>query len=334
MHHLLDELAVDRVVDDLVDVLEASELTAVAESRVRTVEKAKLVHFELFNIVDILDDLDADLLEGRAAITELVLNDPLHEGLSDNGPFIFNTKVFGKGGDVGLFGAGSDTVDHGVGEGTLLGDPVSDFGVGESGEGNEHVTSDGAVFLHVVAGEDGEGVETELVASVHGSVEETEGGLGRVLVLEIVLDVGVLSLELVGVLVVVVAGFGDGHGNDLGVGVGHLVDDSLAVVGRKEERGDGAIDVGGAAVGAALDDSVEVVLLLQDVAHGSVEGLKTDTGDSKVADAMLLHQVVEIDGQVSSVEAADTDVNDSFLDRRAIISRNSDSCTTRLRRDL
>jgi hypothetical protein len=112
VHHLLNELAVDRVVDDLVDVLEASELTGVTESRVGTVEKAQLVHFELFNVVDILDDLDTDLLEGRAAIAELILNDPLHEGLGDNGPCILNTKVFSECGDVGLFGAGSDTVDH------------------------------------------------------------------------------------------------------------------------------------------------------------------------------------------------------------------------------
>jgi hypothetical protein len=58
VHHLLNELAVDGVVDDFVDVLESSELTSVAKSRVGTVEKAQLVHFELLDVVDILDDLD------------------------------------------------------------------------------------------------------------------------------------------------------------------------------------------------------------------------------------------------------------------------------------
>lgn len=134
VHHLLNELAVDGIVDDLVDVLETSELTSVTESRVGTVEQTQLVHFELLDVVDILDDLNTDLLERRAAITELVLDNPLHEGLGNNWPFILNTKVFGECGNVGLFGAGSDTVDHGVGEGTLLGDPVGDFGVGEFGE--------------------------------------------------------------------------------------------------------------------------------------------------------------------------------------------------------
>lgn len=176
------------------------------------------------------------------------------------------------------------------------------------------MTSDGAVLLHIVAGEDSEGVETELVTSLHTGVEETEGGLGRVLVLEIVLDVGVLGLKLVSVLVVVVAGFGDGHGDDLGVGVSHLLNDSLAVVGRKEERSDGTIDVGRAAASSTLNDSVQVVLLLQDVAHGSVERLKTDTSNGVVAYAMLLHQIVEVHGQVSSVEATDTNVNNTLLD--------------------
>lgn len=112
VHHLLNELAVDGVVDDFVNVLEASELTGVTESRVGTVEETQLVHFELLDIVDILDDLDTDFLEGRAAIAELVLNNPLHEGLSNNGPCVLNTEVFSECGNVGLFGAGSDTVDH------------------------------------------------------------------------------------------------------------------------------------------------------------------------------------------------------------------------------
>jgi hypothetical protein len=196
------------------------------------------------------------------------------------------------------------------------------------------VTGDGTVLLHVVAGEDGEGVEAELVTSLHTGVEETEGSLGSVLVLEIVLDVGVLGLELVGVLVVVVTGLGDGHGDDLGVGVSHLVNDSLAVVGRKEERGDGTIDVGRAAISTALNDSVEMILVLQNVAHRSIERLETNTGDGIVAHAMLLHQVVEVDGQVSSVEATDTNVDDTLLDRRTVIGGHSHSCATRLGRNL
>lgn len=196
------------------------------------------------------------------------------------------------------------------------------------------MTGDGTVLLHVVAGEDGEGVEAELVTSLHTGVEETESGLGGTLILEIVLDVGVLGLELVGVFVVVVAGLGDGHGDNLGVRVSHLVNDGLAIVGREEERGDGAIDVGRAAIGTALNNSVEVILVLQDVAHRSVKGLKTDTSDGIVAHAVLLHQVVEVDGQVSSVETADTNVDDTLLDRRTVIGGHSHSCATRLGRNL
>lgn len=192
------------------------------------------------------------------------------------------------------------------------------------------MTSDGSVLLHVVAGQDSEGLEALGMTSGQSSVEETESSLGRVLVLEVLLDVRVFGLQFVGVFVVVVATLGDGHGNNVRVRVGHLGNDSLAVVGRKQERGDTADNIGAAALGTALNDSVEAVLLLQDIAHTRVEGLETNPGDGIVARTVLLHQLMQVHGQVRSVEATDTDVDNAFFDSSAVIGRHSHSLATLL----
>ncbi|TKW53675.1 hypothetical protein CTA1_5501 [Colletotrichum tanaceti] len=314
LHHLPDELAVDGVLHDLVDVLEAGELARVGHGGVAGVEQAELVLLELLDLVDALDDLDADLFKGRAAVGELVLDDPLHKGLGDDGPGVLDAEGVGQRRDVLGRGARGDAVDHGVGEGALVGDPAGDGRVAEAGEGLEHVARDGAVLLHVVAGHDGEGPQPAGVAPGHGGVEEAKGAEGLVRVLEVVADVRVVGLQLVGVLVVVVAALGDGQGDDVGVLVGHLGDDGLAVVGGVEERVDAADDGGGAALGGALDDGVEVVLGGEDVAHGGVVGPQADAADGPVALAVLLHQLVDVDGEVGAVEAADADVDDALLD--------------------
>ena len=92
LHHVPDELAVVGVLHDLVDVLEAGELARVRHGGVAGVEETQLVLLELLDVVHVLDDLDADLLEGRAAVAELVLDDPLHEGLGDDGPRVLDAK--------------------------------------------------------------------------------------------------------------------------------------------------------------------------------------------------------------------------------------------------
>lgn len=95
VHHVDDELAVDGVADNLVDVGEASELTGVSHGGVATVKEAELDHLVLLDLVHVGNDLDTSLLERWAAIDELVLENPLVEGLGDNGPGILNTEVLG-----------------------------------------------------------------------------------------------------------------------------------------------------------------------------------------------------------------------------------------------
>lgn len=325
LHHLPHELAEQRVRHDLVHVLEARQLTGVAQGRVAAVEQAQLVLLELLDSVHILDHLDPNLLEGRTAVGELILDDPLREGLRDDGPRVHNAKLLCQCRFVGLRRLRGDAIDHGVREGAFLGNPLRDLRVAQAGKRLEHVAGDGSVLLHVVAGHDGEGLEALLVAAGQARVEETEGRARGLLVgrVQVELDVRVLTLQLVGVLIVVVTALGDGEGHNLRVRVSHLGDDRLAVIGGKEVGVDAADDVGKAALGRTLNEGVEMVLRGQRVAHGRVEGLQAHSANGVVVYPMLLHQLVDVDSQVRPVETADTNVDDSLLDgATALVGRD------------
>lgn len=319
LHHLPDELVEVRIFQDLVDVVEACHLTGVSNSGVTAVKETELVLLELFDRVHVLDDLDADLLEGRATVGELIFNDPLHERFRDDRPGVLNTHSVCEGLLIGGRRLRSDTVDHSVGESTFISNPLSDFGVAETGERLEHVTGDGTILLHVIARHDGEGHETLLVTAGEGSVEETEGSTGGLFVggVQVELNVRVLTLELVSVLIVVVTALSDGERHDAGIRVRHLSNDGFAIIRSKEVGIDAANDVGKAALGRTFNDGVEIVLGTQGIAHGGIEGLKTNTADSVVCHAVILHQLVNVDGQVRTMETAHTDVDNSLLEGRA-----------------
>jgi hypothetical protein len=116
------------------------------------------------------------------------------------------------------------------------------------------------------------------------------------------------------VLIVVVTALSDGEGDNFRVRVRHLGDNGLAVIRGKEVGVDAANDVGKASLGRTLNEGVEVVLRGQRVAHCGVEGLQANAANGVVSYTMLLHQLVDVDSQVSPVEAADTNVDDSLLD--------------------
>lgn len=260
VHHLGDELVPGGVGKDLVDVLVAGEESEVGDGGVGGVEETEFVHLELLDVVDLGDDLDADLLERRATVAELVLEHPLHEGLGDHRPGVLKTELAEKDGLVLVAGAGCDAVNHAVGEGTVLLDPLGDLGVLQFGEGDAHGAADATVLLHVIAGEDGERLEAGGVTAPESLVDVAEECAGRSLALEVRGKVGVVGLKLVCVLVVEVAALGDGHGDDLGVGVSHLGDDLLAVVRSEDVLCDAANNVGLVAFGTTLKACVKVVL--------------------------------------------------------------------------
>jgi hypothetical protein len=323
VHHLVDVLAEPGVTNDFVNVFEATKECEVGHSRVASVQQTKLHEFELLNVVDLLHDLDTDLLERWAAVGELVLDDPLLERLSDDGPCVLNAELLSKVGDVLGNGAGCDAVDHAVGESAVLLEPLSDLRVAVTRECQHHVAGDVAVLLHVVARQNSEGLQSGCMTLLKRGVDEAKECAGSTLARQVSDHVGVADVELVGVLVVVVAALRDGHGNDVGVGVSHLVDDSLAVVGCEEVVGDTTNDVCLGASSGALNDGVEVVLGNESVTHLSIERLHTDTADGPVLQA-LVEQVVNVDSQVGPVEAADSDVDNALLDILTLVVRAGD----------
>lgn len=211
LHHVDDELAVDGVANHFVDVLEAGELTSVSHGGVGSVKETELDHLVLLDLVDIGDDLDTGLLERRAAVNELVLEHPLVEGLGDNWPCILDAEALGKVDLVLLVGAGSDAVNHGVGESTVAGNPVGNLGVEVTSERDKHVAANVTVLLHVVAGENGEGSETSGVAALHGLVKVAEDGTRRLSASKVGGNIRVVGLQLMGVLVHIVTALSDGQ---------------------------------------------------------------------------------------------------------------------------
>lgn len=322
LHHVDNELTVHGVANDLVDVVEASELTGIAHGRVGSVKQTELNHLVLLDLVDVGNNLDTGLLKGRAAVNKLVLEDPLVEGLSDNWPGILNTELLGKADLVLLIGAGGDTVDHGVGERAVAGNPLGNLWVEVTGKGDKHVTADVTVLLHVIARKNGERSKAGGMAASHGGIEVAKDGAGWLSTGQVSGNVGVVGLELVGVLVHVVAALGDGHGNNVSVGVSHLGDNGLGVIGGKHVVGNGTANTGAAALGGALDDGVKVVLGLQGIAHGSSEWLKVNTADGPVLYVELLEERVDVSSKMGSVETANTNVDDSLLDTLSVVGGN------------
>ena len=72
------------------------------------------------------DHLRADLVPGRAAGGEDVLDRPLPEGLADDGGGIVQAEQRLDLGDVGLGRGRDDAVDHGRGEGAVGLDPAGE----------------------------------------------------------------------------------------------------------------------------------------------------------------------------------------------------------------
>lgn len=322
VHHVVEELVEHGVLDHVVHVLEARQVGHVGHGGVGSVEQAQLVALELLDLVHVLDNLHAHLVERGAPVGEGVLDDPLHEGLRHDGPVVLDAEPRRQVRLVGLGRARGDAVHHAVGERAVLGDPVGHGRVTQLGEREKHVAGDGAVLLHVVARQHGEGLEAGVLAALEGGEQVAVGGLGRgEVALQVGDDVGVLGVQLVRVLVVVVAALGDGHGHDLGVRVGHLGDDGIDAVGGVEERVDAADDARPAAARRPLDGRVQAVLGHQGVAHAGVEWLQTNTADGPLTGVSRVgaQQVVDVDRQMGAVEAADTDVHDALLQALAAV---------------
>jgi translation elongation factor EF-1alpha len=126
-------------------------------------------------------------------------------------------------------------------------------------------------------------------------------------------------LKLMCVFIHVVTTLGNSHGDDVGVGVRHLLNNGLTVVRCEQVVGDTSDDARTGTFCVAFNHCVEVVLLRKSVAHGSSEWLKIHTADRPVLDIELLKKRVDVDRQMSSVEAANSYVDNALLDILSLV---------------
>jgi hypothetical protein len=103
---------------------------------------------------------------------------------------------------------------------------------------------------------------------------------------QIVLDVGVLRIELARALMEVVAAFGDGEGDDPGFGRSHFLQNAFPVVWPVQEIQCRTDHTGLIALRTSLHHGVQVVLRLQNVPHPGVVGQQADP--AKAVCSMLL----------------------------------------------
>ena len=136
---LLQEGADERVLHGLVDEVDVHEAGRIGDDRVAAVEDA-----DLHQLVggDVLDELDADLLEGGAARGEVVLDHPLQEVLAEDRPGVLDAEFLAGDPPLAVGGRGRDAVDHGIGEGDVGAHPRGEAGVLGGGEAGDGVAAD------------------------------------------------------------------------------------------------------------------------------------------------------------------------------------------------
>ena len=209
----------------------SSSARRIGDRRVAAVEDADLHQFVGR---DVGGEGDPDVLQRRAAGRELVLDHPLPERLAEHRPGVLDAVGLAK--DVALaIGRGRrDAVDHRVGEGDVVADPLREFGIGELGEARDRVLGHMAVAGDVVAGHHGEGRNARRAAALEARRDQAEGGLRRRRRARVVDDVGVGRIEALGRGRDVVAALGHGQRHDPDLGPRERAEHRLDVERRDE----------------------------------------------------------------------------------------------------
>ncbi len=302
-----------RVGHDLVDVDVAHERGHVGRRRVAGVEDAQL---ERLVGPHVGRQQDAGVLVSRSAVGELVLDDPLDERLGHDGPAI-GQPVLGEQERRGRQRSclRGDAIDHAVGEGDVLAGPGLEPGLHHGADAQGGRPRGLAVAHDVVAAEDREAAEAEVASSPQRSGESHEGrrqGIGR------------RGQEGARGLVHRIAALGDGERDDAGLRPCHPLHERFDVRAGQDVVDDRADDTDVRAPLVPGDQGVEAVLRVQRIRHGRVAGEDARSGDRPVGDA-LPKEVVEVDGLVSAMEAADTDVDDASTEGAPVVARDDDA---------
>ena len=259
----------------------------------------------------------AYLFPGRAAGSEIVLDDPLQIALGAQRGVV----VASGGGLDACLQLGRrtwrDAVDHGVGEAHVGIDPGQDVGVtdllGEVPQATPHPIT---VVAQVVAVLQRDGAATGLLA---GAQQRDEGAVQRLArfaflhALQVGLQVGEAGVQIA-VFQQVVAGFGDGEGDDAGDRIGGQFGDGLqaGIVGNHLVDGRDPVVFH---LAVRIDGFQREIAVLGGQGLQQRVGVGTDVGAGQLpAGLALILQALQVDHLVGAVEVAEPQVQDAADD--------------------
>jgi hypothetical protein len=131
---------------------------------------------------------------------------------------------------------------------------------------------------------------------------------------EIVLDIGVLGIELPGSLMHIVPPFGDGETDNPAIGRSHFIDDFPGVPGRIQKIDDRTNDAGALASSTAFDYGVKKVLGQQNIADAGVMRQQPHPTEAPFTFNAEMQKVVRIHRLMRPMKPADSNMGDTLSD--------------------
>ena len=279
----------------LVDVHDALESHQIGHARVRRVQHPQLVELP---VVHVVGEENADVLEARTPVGELVFDHPLPERLGDDRPAVVDADLVAKPRAIVVRGLRSDAVDHRVGERACRLDEAGELGTPRLADRRHRPTRHPAVAGQVVAAQDRQRFPT---ADSTG-VEPARDRLDR--------RVGLFER---------VAPLGDRHRQDGNLRIRNPTRERILVGDREGIVDDAPDDLRARPLAVALDQRVEVILRRKHAGHAAISVESPEPADAPVATRRS--ELVDIEGEVRAMEPADAEVQDARSQRRAVVAR-------------
>jgi hypothetical protein len=269
---------------------------------------------------DVFRQRDADRLPIGVAHRREVLDHPLRERLTLDGPLVDEPGELRGALAQGVVGGRRDAVDHGPRADHFRFDPAREIGITHRGERHQCAVQDHAVLRQVVAAKHRERRHARRAAA-RQRLHQPADAAARSLVFrtkgigEVVCDVRVTRVELV-LRVEAVTFFGHRQRHDARVARGQSRERRFRIRGADQQLADRSDDAR-ARRDAKLEQGVEPLLIRKCIAQaGALERQRAD-GPALVR----VQQRVDIECLVRAMKRARSDVHDAEARGFAVVSR-------------
>mmetsp|Transcript_1215 Transcript_1215/g.2183 ORF Transcript_1215/g.2183 Transcript_1215/m.2183 type:complete len:355 (-) Transcript_1215:724-1788(-) len=218
-----------RMFNRFMNVFQSQQRRWITQRCVSTIENS---NFHILVGRDIVDYRDAVQGFPRRSFPtdEFIFQDPLSEGFAQDGRFVaVSPGILDHVCDF-LGGPGCDTIDHAVGKSAVFQDPIGQVvSVHVLGKIHHDVFGDTSIVWNVITGHDGEWHTALLFSFVQCLDNQPKDRFRFLWVLNVVLDVGVVDIQLV-LIVQEVSSLRDGDGDDFNVRAHELIVEGLMVM--------------------------------------------------------------------------------------------------------